>query len=102
MAVHPRCGTNLSVAMLLTAGLSMGASFILPRDPLSQLLGVGLAATAATQLAPDLGTIAQRYITTAIPFNLRIVNISATVDVWGKPAHFIQTSWVESFGVQST
>lgn len=96
LAVHPRCGTNLSVAMLLTAGLAMGVGLFLPRDPLSQLMGVGLAATAATQLAPDVGELAQRYITTAIPFNLQVVNISASVDVWGRPAHFVQTAWVDS------
>lgn len=94
LAVHPRCGTNLSVAMTLTVGLALGINLLLPRRPIEQLLGFGIAATAATQLAPELGSLAQKYITTAIPFNLRLVNISATQDLWGRPTHFVQLSWI--------
>lgn len=95
LAVHPRCGTNLSVGMLLTAGLAVGINFLLPRGPLLQLLGLGAAATAAAQLAPDLGSLAQRYVTTAVPFNLSIADISLTQDIWGRPAHFVRVRWVE-------
>ncbi|MGB3507728.1 MAG: DUF6391 domain-containing protein [Microcoleaceae cyanobacterium] len=94
LAVHPRCGTNLSVAMTLTAGLALGINMLLPRRPIEQLLGIGIAATAATQLAPELGSLAQKYITTAIPFNLRLIDISATEDLWGRPSHFVQLSWI--------
>ncbi len=94
LAVHPRCGTNLSVAMTLTAGLALGINMLLPRRPIEQLLGLGVAATAATQIAPELGNLAQKYLTTAIPFNLRVVNISVTQDLWGRPAHFVQISWL--------
>lgn len=93
LAVHPRCGTNLSVGMFLTAGLAIGAHLLLPRSPLEQMLGIGIAATTATQLTPDLGTLAQRYLTTSIPFNLAITDISATSDLWGRPAHFVQVCW---------
>lgn len=93
LAVHPRCGTNLSVALLLTAGFTLGVNFMMPKDPLGQLLGVGVAAMAASQLAPDLGPIAQRYLTTAIPFNLEIVRIEESQDMWGKPAHFVRVRW---------
>ena len=41
LAVHPRCGTNLSVGMLLTAGLAVGINLALPRGPILQLLGLG-------------------------------------------------------------
>lgn len=95
LAVHPRCGTNLSVAMLLTAGLAVGINFALPRGPMLQLLGLGAAAAAAAQLAPDVGALAQRYVTTAIPFNLSVVDISATHDFWGREAHFVRVRWVE-------
>lgn len=95
LAVHPRCGTNLSVAMLLTAGLAVGINFALPRGPILQLLGLGAAAAAAAQLAPDVGALAQRYVTTAIPFNLSVVDISATHDFWGREAHFVRVRWVE-------
>ena len=95
LALHPRCGTNLSVGMLLTAGLAVGINLLLPRGPIVQLLGLGAAATAAAQLAPDLGSLAQRYVTTAIPFNLSIADISLTQDIWGRPAHFVRVRWVE-------
>lgn len=95
LAVHPRCGTNLSVGMLLTAGLAVGIHLMLPRGPIEQLLGLGVAATTAAQLAPELGILAQRYMTTAIPFNLAIQDITVTHDIWGRSAHFVQVRWVE-------
>lgn len=95
LAVHPRCGTNLSVNMLLTAGLALGMFVVLPRGPIEQLLGFGVAAAMANQLAPDIGGLAQRYVTTAIPFNLAIERISAVPDYLGRPAHFIQVRWIE-------
>jgi Domain of unknown function (DUF6391) len=95
LAVHPRCGTNLSVGMVLTAGLVLGVHLLLPRGPIEQMIGLGVAATAASQLTPDLGSIAQKYLTTAIPFNLAIADISLTRDVWGRPAHFVRLRWVE-------
>ncbi|MBC6424415.1 MAG: hypothetical protein GDA43_19515 [Hormoscilla sp. SP5CHS1] len=96
LAVHPRCGTNLSVLMLLTAGMGFGITMLLPKGPMGQLLGFGIAATAAAQLAPDLGAVAQRYVTTAIPFNLEIAQISAIQDFWGRPTHFVEVRWQES------
>jgi hypothetical protein len=96
LAVHPRCGTNLSVSMVLTAGLALGAHLLLPRGPIEQLIGLGVAAATATQLAPDVGSLAQRYLTTAIPFNLAIEEIMATSDIWGRPSHFVRVRWNES------
>lgn len=95
LAIHPRCGTNASIGMLLTAGLAFGASVFLPRNPLEQLVGIGMAAMAAASVTPELGTLAQRYITTAIPFNLAISNIVAVRDAIGRPAHFIEVRWVD-------
>lgn len=95
LAVHPRCGTNASVAMLLTAGLAVGMHLLLPFRPIEQLVGLGLAATTAAELAPDIGTLAQRYVTTAIPFNLAIENITITRDVWGRESHFVKVRWRE-------
>ncbi|MDB9307110.1 DUF6391 domain-containing protein [Aphanizomenon sp. CS-733/32] len=93
LAVHPRCGTNVSVAMLLTAGLAVTIPFLLPFRPIEQLIGFGLAATAAAEIAPDLGMLTQRYLTTSIPFNLAIENITITRDFWGKESHFIKVYW---------
>jgi Domain of unknown function (DUF6391) len=95
LAVHPRCGTNLSVAMLLTAGLAVGVHLLLPFRPIEQLIGLGFAATTAAEIAPDVGSIAQRYLTTAIPFNLAIENITITRDVWGRQGHFVKVNWRE-------
>jgi len=95
LAVHPRCGTNLSVSLLLTAGVAMGVSCLLPRGPLEQLVGLGIAAATAAHLAPDLGTLAQRYVTTSIPFNLAVATILPVADPFGRPAHFVRVRWVE-------
>ena len=93
LAIHPRCGTNLSVTMMLTFSLALGNYLLLPRGPVEQTIGLGLAALTANQLAPDLGSLVQKYITTAIPFNLEIVEISRTPDMWGRPAHFVRLKW---------
>jgi hypothetical protein len=93
LAIHPRCGTNLSVSMLLTASFAVGVYAMLPFRPIEQLIGLGLAATTASELAPDLGSIAQRYITTSIPFNLSIENIILKEDTWGKTSHFVKVKW---------
>lgn len=95
LAIHPRCGTNLSVGMLVTATMVLGIHVLLPRGPIEQIIGLGIAATAASQLTPDLGSLAQKYLTTAIPFNLEIENISLTPDLWGRPAHFVKLRWIE-------
>jgi|GEM_PF-199630 hypothetical protein len=95
LAVHPRCGTNLSVAMLLTATMAIGINVFLPFRPIEQLVGLGLAATTAGELAPDIGSLAQRYLTTAIPFNLEIENITLTHDHWGRKAYFVKVCWRE-------
>ncbi|MBW4576170.1 MAG: hypothetical protein KME08_12915 [Aphanothece sp. CMT-3BRIN-NPC111] len=93
LAVHPRCGTNLSVGILLTAGLVLSTYLILPRSPIEQIFGLGLAATAATHLTPDLGSLAQRYLTTSIPFNLAIEDITVKPDIWGRSAYFVRVLW---------
>lgn len=95
LAVHPRCGTNLAVGMLMTAGLALGAQFLLPKDPIGQLIGIGIAASTATQLAPEVGQVAQRYVTTAIPFNLQMTHIDFLGDRWGRQTHFVGVRWVD-------
>ncbi|HTL88047.1 MAG TPA: DUF6391 domain-containing protein [Leptolyngbya sp.] len=95
LAVHPRCGTNLSVGMLLTASIAFGIHLLLPRNPIEQLLGLGVAATTAAQLTPELGRFVQQHMTTAIPFNLSVREVSIVQDFWDRPAHFIQTEWID-------
>jgi len=94
LAVHPQCGTNLSVGLLVTAGLGFAASLVLPRRPLPQLLGVGASALAAVELARSLGTLAQRHLTTALPRNLEIIGVQTLTDWSGRHNHFVQTRFV--------
>ena len=93
LAVHPRCGTNFSVGVLLTTAMVAGTALIAPKNPLAQILGMGVAATTAFEITPDVGNSVQKYITTSIPFNLEIVNIANNLDMWGKPASFVQLHW---------
>ena len=94
LALHPRCGTNSSVAMLLTAGMTMTAHFTLPREPIHQLMGMGLATLAANYLAPDIGIYVQKYLTTSIPFNLKLQKITKIVDKSGNSGYFVRLNWV--------
>jgi hypothetical protein len=96
LALHPRCGTNASVAMFLTAGMAITAHCLLPRTPIEQLVGLGIATSIAVHLAPEVGMSVQKYITTAIPFNLKIQEIVKTVDMWNRPAHFVRLKWHNS------
>ena len=93
LAIHPRCGTNSSVATILTASMALTAHFLLPREPIEQLLGFGLATALANYLAPEIGMSVQKYITTAIPFNLEIQDIVKTVDNWGRSGYFVRLQW---------
>jgi hypothetical protein len=93
LAIHPRCGTNVSVALLLSAGLTLSSHVLLPKDPISQLLGMGLGMSVACSVAPDVGQWAQKYLTTAVPFNLELEQIYQTTDLWGRSANFVQLGW---------
>ena len=96
LALHPRCGTNSSVAAMLTATMAMTAHVTLPRSPLHQIMGVGLAAMAANYLAPELGLYVQKYITTAIPFNLKFQKITKITDKLGNTGYFVRLNWVSN------
>ena len=93
LALHPRCGTNASVETLLTTGMILSTHLALPKEPIAQLLGLSVAGLAASCIAPEIGMSAQKYLTTAIPFNLQIQEIDKTIDRWGRPAHFIHLKW---------
>jgi hypothetical protein len=93
LAVHPRCGTNVSVALLLTASFTLSSHLLFPKDPVSQLLGMGVGMSVASSVAPDVGQWAQKYLTTAVPFNLELEQIYQTTDLWGRSANFVQLGW---------
>ena len=94
LALHPRCGTNSSVAMLLTAGMAIAAHVSLPREPVHQLVGMGLATLAANCIAPDLGIYVQKYVTTSIPFNLKLKKITKIISKSGDRSYFVSLDWV--------
>jgi hypothetical protein len=96
LALHPRCGTNSSVAAVLTAGMAITAHFALPRSPLHQIMGMGLATMTANYLAPELGIYVQKYITTAIPFNLKLQKITKITDKSGKLGYFVKLKWINN------
>lgn len=96
LALHPRCGTNSSVAAVLTAGMAATAHFALPRSPVHQIMGMGLAALTANYLAPDIGIYVQKYITTAIPFNLKLQKITKITDRSGNSGYFVRLKWISS------
>ena len=93
LALHPRCGTNSSVAAMLTTGMAMMAHVTLPKEPVHQLMGMGLATVAANYLAPDVGIYVQKYITTAIPFNLKVNKITKIIDKTGNSGYFVRLNW---------
>lgn len=63
LAVHPRCGTNLVIAGLLTA---LAAVFALGRKPsIQKLPDVILATTFAAFVAQPLGLSLQQHVTTS-------------------------------------
>jgi hypothetical protein len=98
LAVHPRCGTNLAVKLTLSAGLAAGGHFILPKDPISQFLGLGTALTLSNQLTPAIGDWLQSHVTTSIPFNLTLQSVQRVNQIAGQltegqPAHFVRLAW---------
>lgn len=93
LAIHPRCGTNFSVGMLIGTSLALGSQMLLPKDIFSQLLGLGIATTVAVELAPEVGSYAQKYLTTAVPLNLQLLDISTTSDWLGRKSLFVQLAW---------
>lgn len=97
LALHPRCGTNSSVAMLLTAGMAATAHLSLPKEPIHQFIGMGLATLAANFVAPDLGIYVQKHITTSIPFNLKLKKITKIIDKSGDRSFFVQLDWVNNY-----
>ena len=94
LALHPRCGTNSSVAAMLTAGMAITAHLSLPRSPFHQIMGMGLATLTANYLAPDIGIYVQKYVTTAIPFNLKLQKITKITDKSGNSGYFVRLKWI--------
>lgn len=74
LAIHPRCGTNLAVAGILSGLAAAGAAQLGPR-PNRFALAV-LASLGSLMLAPWLGTETQRHLTTlADPADLVVASV---------------------------
>ncbi len=75
LAIHPRCGTNLAATALVTAAATMASAQIPWRTRWQQFLRVGAALLAALAVAPTVGLLAQRHLTTTA--DLRGVRLRA-------------------------
>lgn len=62
LAIHPRCGTNLAVAGILSGLAAAAAAQLKPRQ--NRFSYAILASLAALMVAPRVGTAAQRHLTT--------------------------------------
>ena len=62
LAIHPRCGTNLAVAGILSGVSAALAAQLKPRE--NRYSYAVLASLASLLVAPQLGTAAQRHVTT--------------------------------------
>ena len=61
LAVHPRCGTRVSVAIILATAATYAAAALPIRSPLKRLATVGLGLVAALTVARPLGLAVQRH-----------------------------------------
>jgi hypothetical protein len=62
LAIHPRCGTNLAVAGILSGLSAALAAQLRPRQ--NRFSYAILASLAALWVSPGIGTATQRYVTT--------------------------------------
>lgn len=62
LAIHPRCGTNLAVAGILSGLAAALATHLKPRE--NRFSYAILASLAALMVAPQIGTATQRHLTT--------------------------------------
>lgn len=62
LAIHPRCGTNLAVAGILSGLAAAAAAQMRPRQ--NRFSYAILASLGALMVAPQVGTATQRHITT--------------------------------------
>ena len=78
LAIHPRCGTNLATTALITAAATFGSAQLPWRHRWQQVLRVGGALAAALAVAPTMGLLAQRHLTTTADLTgVRVKSIHA-------------------------
>lgn len=91
LAIHPRCGTNLAVASILSGLSAAAASQLRPRQ--NRWSYAILAAMGALVVAAPIGTEMQRHLTTlADPGDLRVTRIERRRwPLFREPIHFVST-----------
>jgi hypothetical protein len=72
LAIHPRCGTNLAVAGVLSGISAALAAQLRPRE--HRFTYAVLASLAALMVSPALGTATQRHVTTLADLNDLVVD----------------------------
>jgi hypothetical protein len=93
LAVHPRCGTNLAVAGILSGLAAAGAAQLRPRR--NRFSYAVLAAMGALAVAPRLGAETQRHVTTlADPGSLRVQSVERRrFPLTGETMHWVKTGF---------
>lgn len=91
LAIHPRCGTNLAVAGILSGLSAAAASQLRPRQ--NRWSYAVLAAMAALVVAPRVGTETQRHLTTLADLgDLRVIRVERRHwPFFREPIHFVST-----------
>lgn len=89
LAIHPRCGTNLAIAGILSGLAAALASGGRPRP--NRFSYAILASLASLMVAPALGTEAQRYLTTEHAVgDLHVESIERRRS-FGRTVHWVRT-----------
>jgi hypothetical protein len=91
LAIHPRCGTNLAVASILSGLSAAAASQLRPRQ--NRWSYAVLAAMAALFVAPSIGFETQRHVTTLADLGeLRVTDIERRIrPLLHDTYHFVST-----------
>ena len=89
LAIHPRCGTNLAIAAILSGMSAALASQMRPRQ--NRFSYAVLASLASLMVSPSIGTTAQRHVTTLADLgNLQVDAIERRTFL-GRRAHWVKT-----------
>jgi len=89
LAIHPRCGTNLAVAGILSGLSAALATQLKPRQ--NRFSYAILASLASLMVAPQIGTVTQRHLTTLADLaDLQVESIQRR-RFFGQPAHWVRT-----------
>lgn len=89
LAIHPRCGTNLAVAGVLSGLAAALASQLRPKQ--NRFTYAILASLGALMVSPPLGTAAQRRVTTLADLADLEVHSVEKRRFWREPGHWVQT-----------